>query len=510
MGELWVPREYQKHGIEFILNSDDGCALWFPMGLGKTTTAATALQRLLYDFMTRRRVLIVGPKRVAYKAWPDEFRKWDHLQWLRYRLIRGEDFGLTPSRTTVDKWHPVTENIVKTVKKGKLQFGYDAEDDQANRQAKAATKKCLQAMKERIHIVSWDFLPYLEDAYGDNWPYDLVVLDESSFVKNQDTERFRSCRRLAKKTRQIVELTGTPSTRSLLDVWTQVFLLDGGRRLGETFGGFRTAFFTADKMGYAAGAQRVFSWKADKGAREAIYSLVGDVVMSLDIEDWLDMPELIENRIMVELPEKAREFYDEIEAQLIAQINGATVRAASSATLFGKCLQIANGTVYDDEKISHSVHSAKFDALAELVEATPGSLLVAYSYRPEILRLQKYFGKKARAIQSDKDIDDWNAGKIKLGYAHPAGLGHGLNLQDGGSNVCWLGPPPNLEHWLQLNKRLHRPGQQADRVIINVLMAENTLDEHVRDVILQEKDDSQNDLLAAVRARIDGNRSPRR
>jgi SNF2 family DNA or RNA helicase len=501
MSVIWKPRGFQRHMIDFALNVESG-AWWVDMGLGKTSSAAMLLKVLLYDYFSVRRVLIVGPKRVAYKAWPDELAKWTQFERMKYRLIRGEDFGLTPSFTTVDKWHPVLENIVKSTKKGKLQFGYDADDALANRHAKASTKKRLLSLRERIHIVSWDFLPYLEDVYGANWPYDMVVLDESSFVKNMSTVRFQACRAISNKTARMLELTGTPATRNLLDLWSQLFLLDKGERLGTTFGGYREAFFSPDKQGYAGGQLRVFSYKADKGAKEKIYKRVDDLVMSLKSEDWLDLPERVENRIYVELPKKAREFYDEIEDQLIAQINGATVKAQTSSVLFGKCLQIANGTVFDQDKISHLVHDAKLEALKEIAEATPGNLLVMYSYRPEIERFKKFFGKKARMLVTDKDLDEWNAGLIPFGYAHPASLGHGTNLQDGGSNIVWMGPPTNLEHWLQANKRLHRSGQSAERVIINCLYAQDTLDDHVRDVILAPKEQGQGDLIDAVRARI--------
>lgn len=502
MTQLWTPRGYQSDMHDFVVDTDGGNALWADMGLGKTGTTGQIIETLLFDRLSYRRVLIVGPKRVAYKAWPDEIRKWSHMADWYYRCLIAEDFGLTPGFRESKFFDEASGEIVKGRKKTKLQFGYDENDSLANRHAKADTKKRLRSYRERIHIVSWDFLYFLTQAYGVNWPYDLVVLDESSFVKNQDSARFRACRHISNYTDKIIELTGTPSTRSLIDLWSQVFLLDQGKRLGRTLTGFRDAYFTPDQIVYAGGQRRVASWKADADAKQRIYRAVGDIVVSLKAEDYLSLPPLIENRIAVELPEAARELYDKVETDLFALLDkGGSVQAATRAVLFSKLLQIANGTVYDTEKKAHKVHTAKLDALADIAEATPGNLLVAYSFKPEAAAIQSRFGKQARLIHTDTDIDDWNAGRIKIGYTHPASLGHGINAQHGGSNIVWMGPPPNLEHWLQLNKRLHRSGQTAETVIVSVLTAENTLDDYVRRAILTSKDDEQNDLMDAVRLR---------
>lgn len=498
----WNARLYQGHCIDFAMETPN-CALWVPMGLGKTTTAATVAQLCLYDTFETKRVLIVGPKRVAYKAWPDEFAKWDHLQWMKYRLLGAADFGLTPAYREDSFFDPVLENVYSRMKKAGLAFGYDEADPSlAQRRGKAAVKKHLQSLKERVHIISWDFLYFLADAYGTNWPYDLVILDESSFVKNQDTARFRACHHIRKYTKRVMELTGTPATNGLLDIWSQLYILDQGKRLGETYGGYRGAYFSPasrSKDGHV-----VYSWAIDAGAKQRIYSKISDIVISLKAEDWLDLPAVVDNPIYVDLPPDAREMYDKVEHDLIYYVkkHGTNILAATPAALVNKLMQIANGNVYDDVKKPVHVHDAKLQALEELADSTPGNLLVAYGYIPDALRIQKHFGRKAVKLDSDKKIDDWNNGKIKIGYAHAQSLGHGMNMQDGGNNSVWYGPTHNLEHWQQMNARIRRSGQEADHVILSCIMASNTLDRHVRYRVLGDKATEQGSLMDAVQARI--------
>lgn len=503
MSRIWTPRPFQTGMVEFGLETPY-CAWLVDMGLGKTSAAATLIQRSLYDLYDTKRWLIVGPKRVANKAWPDELRTWLHLEDVSYRILRAEDFGLTPAFDAVDVFDPVTGEIAAGMKKRGLAFGWSATDAKAaEREAKRFAKKRIMAMREHVLIVSYDFLPWLAKALGDTPWFDGLMLDESSMFKNQDTVRFRALRHLRKFARRVVLLTGTPSPRSLLDLWSQMFIVDRGERLCETYGAYRELYFTPDKRGRNGD---IYSWKPDRDGRERIYRAIDDVVMSLKSEDYLSLPPLIDNPIRVELPPAARELYERVLNDLIAVLEGRTIVAQSAAVLVNKLLQIANGCVFDDEKRPVFVHDAKLDALAELVEATPGNLLVAYGYRPDAERIQKRFGRLARKLESDADIDDWNAGKVKLGYGHPASFGHGLNLQDGGSNAVFFGPTHSLELWQQFIKRLHRSGQKADRVIVSTILADDTLDDHVRYVVIQDKADEQDALMEAVKAHIQNDR----
>jgi SNF2 family DNA or RNA helicase len=506
MSRIWTPRGYQQHMLEFGLETPY-CQWAVDMGLGKTVAAATLIQRTLYDLFDTERWLIVGPKRVAYKSWPDELKNWLHLMDLPYRVLGAADFGLTPAFDMADAFDPETGDIKPTLKKRGLAFGWDENDPkEAQRLAKREAKQRILGYREHVHIVSYDFLPWLTKALGDTAYFSGLVIDESSMVKNQDTVRFRALRHLRKNAGRVVELTGTPAPRGLLDLWAPLYLLDQGERLETTFTNYRHLYFTPDKRGRNGD---IYSWKIDPDGRERIYKRIGDITMSLKSEDYLSLPPLVENRIMVDLPPDARALYDTVERDLIAQMGDSTILAPSAATLCQKLLQISNGAVYDDRKQAVHVHDAKLDALAELVEATPGNLLVAYAFQHDAARIQKRFGRAARKLETDKDIDDWNAGKIKIGYGHPASFGHGLNLQHGGSNAVWFGPTYSLELWQQFIKRLHRSGQTAERVIVSVIMGENTLDEYVRYDVIAGRDTEQSALLAAVRARLSASNDER-
>lgn len=500
MSRIYVPRVYQNHMHEFAVETPH-CAWFVDMGLGKTVAAASVIQTSLYDLFDTRRWLIVAPKRVAFKSWPDELRAWLHLRHLPYRVLGAADFGLTPSFDEADVFDPVSGDITLAMKKRGLQFGWSAADPKAaERLAKREAKKRIMSYGEHVLIVSYDFLPWLAKALGDTPWFDGIVCDESSMFKNQDTVRFRALRHLRKNARRVIELTGTPSPRGLLDLWSQMYVLDQGERLGDTYTRFRDLYFRPDKRGRDG---TVYSWKIDPDGKERIYRRIDDVVMSLSSADWLELPPLIENPVMVQLPDEARELYKRIETDLIAQLNGQTIMAGSAAALCQKLLQVSNGAVYDDGKKPVHVHDAKLDALAEIVESTPGSVLVAYGFQHDAARIQKRFGRAARKLDTDQDIDDWNAGKVKLGYGHPASFGHGLNLQHGGNVAVWFGPTYSLELWQQFIKRLHRSGQTADRVVVHVLLGEDTLDEHVRYDVIVDRDDEQSALIAAVRARIE-------
>jgi hypothetical protein len=497
MSEIYVPRQYQDRMREFLMDTPD-CALWAEPGMGKTSVVGTAMSDLLYDEWLVSRVLIVGPKRVASKVWFDEFRRWKHLNHMKPRLLTAQDFGLTPSFQMVDQYNERLETIVQRKKKGKLAFGFDFEDEQANRRAKAATKKRLQSYDERIHIVSWDFLEYLVDAYGVNWPYDMVVLDESSFVKDQDSNRFKACRDLRKYTGRIVELTGTPATNGLMNLWAQMWILDKGARLGQTITSYRQAFFYPEVTG-KFGA--VYKWGITDPCRQQIYDAVSDIAMPMQARDYLELPTFVDNPVYVELPDKARDLYDEVEAQLFAEIDKRDVTAATPAALVNKLLQIANGNVYDDNRKPVHVHDAKLDALRELADSSTSNLLVCYAFKPEQDAIAKTFGKRAIKLDSDEKMDAWNRGEIEIAYTHAASIGHGTNIQRGGNHIVWFGVTHNLELWQQMNARLIRSGQREDHVTVSCILAEDTLDKHVRYRVLDSKAAEQQDLMDAVRAR---------
>lgn len=297
---------------------------------------------------------------------------------------------------------------------------------------------------------------------------------------------------------RIVGLTGTPAPNTLLDLWPQMYLMDMGQRLGRFIGGFRDRFFLPDKRN----REIIYSYKPREGVEDAIYALISDICISMKAADYLDMPERIDNRIEVSMSPKERKLYDDFQKDMVLSIDDEELDAANAAALSNKLLQMANGAVYGEDKKIIPIHDRKLDALEDLVEAANGKpLLVAYWYKHDLQRIKARF-KNARCIDTAKDIDDWNAGKIPLALIHPASAGHGLNLQDGGCTIVWFGLTWSLELYQQLNARLWRQGQKHT-VVIHHIVTKGTHDEDVM-WALENKDTRQSALIEAVRARIGG------
>lgn len=434
----YVPREYQAKCTKLLIDNPR-YALFISMGLGKSVITATAMIDLM-DRVEVARWLIVAPKRVAEVSWPDEFQKWDHLKGVKVEVLTA----------------------------AKLQPG----------------KKLPEA---DVYTVHYDLLPRLVGQ----WKFDGLVLDESSCVKNPSTKRFKTLKKVLPKVSRVIQLSGTPAPNGIEDLWSQIYLLDKGQRLGRTMTHFRSIFMTPGQRNGPV----VYKWLERDGARDDVMSRVSDLCMSLKSEDWVTLPDRIMNNIPVRLPTKAENAYRQLERDYLLPLKGEVIEAATAAALIGKLLQAANGALYDEEHNWHHLHDAKLDALEELSE-TCGNLLVAYTYQHDKERLLGRF-PQARELSTAQDIRDWNAGKIKMLICHPRSAGHGLNLQDGGSECVWFGPTYDLEIYQQFNKRLHRSGQSADRVVIHHLIAQGTIDPLVLDV-LEGKASLQEAILNAV------------
>lgn len=443
------PHNYQAFASEFILEHEV-CCLMLDMGLGKTIITLSALWELVLDRFDVSRILVIAPKRVAEDTWPKEIAKWEHLQGLSFSLVLG-----------------------------------------SRKEREAALGR-----RAFIYIINRENVSWLVENY--RWDFDLVVIDELSSFKSNKAERFKAMKRVRPKVTRIIGLTGTPAPNSLLDLWPQMYLLDMGQRLGRFIGGFRERFFVPDKRN----REIIYSYKPREGAEDAIYSLVSDICISMKAVDYLDMPERIDNRIEVAMSPKEQKLYDDFRRDMVSTIGDEELDAVNAAALSNKLLQMANGAVYGDGKKVLPLHDRKLDALEDLVEAANGKpLLVAYWYKHDLQRIQARF-KTARCIDTSKDIEDWNAGKIQLALIHPASAGHGLNLQDGGSTIVWFGLTWSLELYQQLNARLWRQGQKHT-VVIHHIVTKGTHDEDVMRA-LENKDVRQSALIEAVRARIGG------
>lgn len=445
----YKPHNYQQFATDFILNQGI-CCLMLDMGLGKTVITLTALWQLALDSFDVSRVLVIAPKRVAEDTWPKELAKWEHLTGLTSSLVLGS----------------------------------------------AAEREAALQRKAFLYIINRENVAWLVKNYY--WDFDMVVIDELSSFKSNKAERFKAMKKVRPMVTRIVGLTGTPAPNTLLDLWPQMYLMDMGQRLGRFIGGFRDRFFLPDKRN----REVIYSYKPREGAEDAIYTLISDICISMKAADYLDMPERIDNRIEVSMSPKERKLYDDFKKDMVLSIGDEELDAANAAALSNKLLQMANGAVYGEDKKVIPIHDRKLDALEDLVEAANGKpLLVAYWYKHDLQRIKARF-KNARCIDTVKDIDDWNAGKIPLALIHPASAGHGLNLQDGGCTIVWFGLTWSLELYQQLNARLWRQGQKHT-VVIHHIVTKGTHDEDVMRA-LENKDTRQSALIEAVRARIGG------
>lgn len=447
---IFKPHQYQEYAIQKILDLPE-CGLFLDMGMGKTVSALTALDELLYDYFEVSKVLIIAPLRVAESTWTDELEKWDHLKSLKITKVLGK------------------------------------------------VKERLAALSQRsnIFIINRENVEWLVTLYGKTWPFDMVIIDELSSFKSPSSLRFRHLRKVRPLIKRIVGLTGTPSPNGLLDLWAQVYLLDRGERLGSTVTGYKDQYFSPDKRNQ----QIIYSWKLRDGAEEAIHAKISDICVSMLSKDWLSVPERITNVIKVKLPDEAKAKYRQLEKDLLLPLADSDVVASTAAVLSGKLLQMANGAVYDDNGQFAEIHQVKLEALADII-ANGNPVLVFYNYKHDLARIQSYLKKdKVRELKTADDIKDWNAGKVQVMLAHPASAGHGLNLQAGGNVIVWFGLTWSLELYQQANARLHRQGQKQG-VIIHHIVTEGTMDESVMKAI-ENKATGQNSLLEAVKARIE-------
>ncbi|WP_418465703.1 SNF2-related protein [Dialister hominis] len=441
----FLPHDYQKYAIEYI-KSHPITALFLDMGLGKTVTTLTAIRDLMYDAFEVKRVLVVAPLRVARDTWPDELRKWDHLKDLTCSVVVG---------------------------------------------SVAERRRALQK-KADIYIVNRENLVWLYEHC--KMPFDMVVLDELSSFKNHQAKRFRAIKALRPNVKRIVGLTGTPSGNGLMDLWAEFRILDMGERLGRYISQYRNLYFKPDKRN----GMVVYSYKPLPGAEEAIYHQIADITVSMKATDYLEMPELVSVVKEVSLSEKEKKRYDELKKSLVLELPGGEVTAANAASLTLKLSQMANGAIYTDGKDVAAIHDRKLDALEDLVESANGKpVLVAYWFKHDKDRIRKRM--EARELKEPQDFTDWNAGKIPVALIHPASAGHGLNLQQGGSILIWFGLTWSLELYQQTNARLWRQGQANKTVIIQHIVARDTLDERILKV-LEHKDGTQAALIEAVKA----------
>lgn len=448
------PHDYQRKAINFGLDHKK-CGLLLPMGAGKTVTTLTIIS--LLKLIDTEKVLIIGPVRVIKSTWPEEIEKWSHTKDLSYSIIAG-----TPKQR----------------------------------------EKALQ-QKADIYLIGKENVTWLVDnKYFD---FDMVVIDELSTFKNPRSQRFRALRKVMPLADRFIGLTGTPAPKGIPDLWSQIYLIDQGERLGRTLTQFRERYLIPGRRN----GMIVYDWKPRPDAEEKIYKKIGDVCMSLDQADCAKLPPVLYLKKAIELPQKAMTEYHAFKREKVLELdNNESLLAANAGVLCGQLLQMTSGEIYKRDQLGNkleevaTLHAAKLEALDDLIEsANQNPVMVFYYFKHELKRIKEHLKKQkleVRSLENGDDVRDWNDGKIDVLLLHPASAGHGLNLQRGGHIAIWYTLPNwNLELYQQANARIYRQGQKQN-VTIYQIVARGTVDEDMLDA-LEHKNITQKALIEALR-----------
>ena len=449
----FIPHAYQRYCINRLI-AEYAVGLFLDMGLGKAVITLTAVNDLRYNRFLVCKTLVIAPKKVAEDTWVREAGKWDHLHLLRIVPVLGSE------------------------------------------------KKRIRALNTPgdVYVLSRDNVVWLVEHYQNAWPFDMVVIDELSSFKSHRAKRFRSLKQIRGHIKRMVGLTGTPAPNGLIDLWAQVYLLDGGARLGRTLSAYRDQYFAPASRSRT----QVFKYVPLPGAKEQIQECLRDLCISLSAEDYLTLPERIDNIIHVQLSEKGMEEYHRFEKEMLLEVDEETIDAGSAAVLTNKLLQYCNGAIYDSDKNVIEIHNSKLEAFQEIVESSQGKhILVFYNFQHDRDRLLIMLRKTKLSISELKGpetIEAWNQGETDILLAHPASAAYGLNLQAGGNVIVWFGLNWSLELYQQANARLYRQGQK-ENVVIHHLVTVGCMDERVMEA-LQDKGQTQAGLLEALKARV--------
>ncbi|MGT2735602.1 SNF2-related protein [Streptococcus orisratti] len=448
---------YQVVAKDFIIGHPYAAVI-LDMGMGKTATTLSAVNELMFDRFEVTKVLVIAPLRVANTVWSDEIEQWSELRHLRYSKIVG-----TPKQR----------------------------------------KEALQKDAD-IYIVNRENLPWLVEQCSPYFKWDMVVIDELSSFKSWQSKRFKAFMAMRPYMKRVVGLTGTPSSNGLMDLFAEFKVIDGGERLGRFIGEFRSRYFEEGRRN----GNIVYEYIPMDYAECQIQDKISDITISMKALDYLEMPELISTKKLMRMTEKEKEKYIQFKKEyVLSELDGLEVTASNAASLTNKLVQLSNGAVYSDDHTVVALHEQKLDALEDILESANGEpVLVAYWFKHDLARIMGRLEKlkvKSRVLKTEEDIREWNKGNVPVGLLHPAGAGHGLNLQKGGHNLVWFGLTWSLELYQQTNARLWRQGQEAETVVIQHIVTEGTIDEEILKA-LENKDAQQERLIAAVKAQVGG------
>ncbi|HEQ2060241.1 TPA: DEAD/DEAH box helicase [Streptococcus pyogenes] len=448
---------YQVVAKDFIIGHPYAAVI-LDMGMGKTATTLSAVNELMFDRFEVTKVLVIAPLRVANTVWSDEIEQWSELRNLRY------------------------SKIVGTPKQRKVALQKDAD----------------------IYIVNRENLPWLVEQCSPYFKWYMVVIDELSSFKSWQSKRFKAFMTMRPYMKRVVGLTGTPSSNGLMDLFAEFKVIDGGERLGRFIGEFRSRYFEEGRRN----GNIVYEYIPMDYAECQIQDKISDITISMKALDYLDMPELISTKKLVRMSEKEKEKYIQFKKEyVLSELDGLEVTAANAASLMNKLVQLSNGAVYSDDHTVVPLHEQKLDALEDILESANGEpVLVAYWFKHDLARITGRLEKlkvTSRVLKTEEDIREWNKGNVPVGLIHPAGAGHGLNLQKGGHHLVWFGLTWSLELYQQTNARLWRQGQEAETVVIQHIVTEGTIDEEILKA-LGNKDAQQERLIEAVKAQVGG------
>lgn len=510
-------RAYQVAAADFVKRVKRG-ALFISPGLGKSVSTLTAFTDLI-DELECGRVLVLAPPRVAKKTWPDEFAEWEHTHEHSYTHIQGSIAQRRKLLQRPTSFHIMSIEMMPWLLKEmgghapdrakiKRILGGNFEPIEGESEADRLARRVQGLIAEGVpaHVLEGkdedgvekiaERAAKMENKWRPptHFPYDAIVIDESSKVKEHNTNRFRALRLMARRVQYMLLLTGTPAANGMTDLWAQLFLIDFGERLGQNITAFRDRWCKENYNGHG--------YHVQKHAVDIIEQRISDVVFTLHEDDYAELPPRMYNTIKLEFDDKTEKKYRDFERSYVLELaDEGKLTVQNGAAMMSKLAQLSAGTVYDGEKNEHEFHDVKLDALADLVDELNGEpLLVAYAFKSDIRRIMKRFPQAELFGKDPKTQDRWNAGEVPMLLVHPQSAAHGLNLQHGGCNAVWFGLTWSLENYIQLNKRLHRSGQKRP-VMIHHLVVEGTVDEDAMEA-LAGKHDMQESLLNALKKRI--------
>lgn len=481
---IFSPFDYQQLGISHLINTDEG-GLFAGMGLGKTAMTLAALDHLISTGECRG-ALVIAPLRVSLFTWQDEVARWENFRWMKIVSLR------TP------------EGLAAWDRGDACIYTINFESIFIPKYAMRDVKVRGEVVRKRVQVSDSGMLARLiGDKRASHIPVDTVVWDELSKAKSHKSKRIKEFDKYRDRFKRHWGLTGTPAPNSHQDLFSQINLLDGGARFGKYITHFLEQYFEPENMFVPAQHRK---WKVRAGCAGLIEEKIGDMILTLRSEDYLDIPptEIID--VPVSLPAPAKKVYKKLEKELLVRLKDTKVKAINQAVLTGKLQQVLGGAVYahsldtiiatEESKVVTEIHSGKIEALRDLWESENREpMIVATKFIHERERILREI-PEAVEFSSDK-LDDWNAGKIPMLVCHPLSMGHGLNMQGGGSRVCWFTLTYSTEEYHQLNARVIRTGQGEETKIFH-LMVPGTIDEAVL-AVLESKSSNQAGLFQVLK-----------